>query len=326
MIVTRTPLRISFVGGGSDLEAFYSRHAGAVLSATIDKFVYVVSHPGVPVGARPALPARARYSGSDATAAPVLEEALRRLDADGRLVVEAIADVAAGTGLGFSSAYTVGLLHNLRARLGDRGVDARRLAEEAFEIENRVLGEPIGKQDQYAAAFGGANVLRFAPSGAVGVEPVAMEPATRRRLESGLVLVDTGIRRTAAPILRRQAGAMREDGPVAAVLRMVALVDELRRALARGDVERVGPILDEDWSLKRGLAPGITNDRIDGIYRTAVANGALGGKLLGAGGGGFLLLYCIPGARKRLLAALSPLRELRFRLHGQGSRLVVSRG
>jgi D-glycero-alpha-D-manno-heptose-7-phosphate kinase len=317
-VSTLTPLRISFVGGGSDLPGFYLRSPGAVLSTTINRYVRITSDSDATVAPPSQGPAGALSSPVEG---PILGEALRRFPGSGNLTFRETEDVAAGTGLGMSSSRTVGLLHNLHARFHASGISRQALAEEAWEVETAATGRPIGKQDQYAASIGGMNVFRFRMDGCVDVEPVRPAREVRARLEACLMLFYTGVRRDNGDILERQNRSMARADASDAVRHMVLLVDALADSLRKGDVAEVGRLLHEDWSVKRGLVPGITNPLIDGIYETATRNGAGGGKLLGAGGGGYMLLYCEPEAQRTLRKSLAPLVELRFRFGNRGSRV-----
>ncbi len=322
MIITKTPFRISFVGGGSDLEDFYSQFPGAVLSATINKFMYVSSHNFFDYDK-----IRVRYSQIETVTSiddlkhPVLREVLKKFCINGAVEISSNGDVPAGTGLGSSSAFAVGLLHNLYARLG-KYVTKAQLAEEACDIEINKLKEPIGKQDQYAAAFGGLNIIKFNPSGEVNVEPIHLAREVNKTLQHNLLMFYIGEQRTTSSILTEQKNNMRSRDKVDILKEMVKLVWELRDALYAGDLEGFGKILHKNWLLKQQLASKISNPYISNLYNKALDNGAVGGKLLGAGGGGFLLFYCSQENHARLRAAMSPLRELCFKLENEGTKLI----
>jgi len=322
MIITRTPFRISFVGGGSDLEAFYCQSVGAVLSATIDKFMYISSHRFFDEDK-----IRVKYSRTETVTNvgdlqhPIVREVLGKFNIDGALEISSNADVRAGTGLGSSSSFTVGLLHNLYTGFG-RLVTKNQLAEEACDIEINRLQEPIGKQDQYAAAFGGLNVIRFYPSGGVNVEPIHLEKEIYHRLQDNLLLFYLGEQRKAATILQEQKENMRSRQKVEILEEMVSLVEQLREALHEGDLEQFGRILHRNWLLKRQLASRISGRNIDALYEQGLRAGATGGKLLGAGGGGFLLFYCEKERQPALREAFCDLREMKFRFDGEGSKLI----
>jgi D-glycero-alpha-D-manno-heptose-7-phosphate kinase len=322
MIITRTPFRVSFVGGGSDIEEFYAQCGGAVLSTTIDKYMYIASHRFFDEDK-----VRVKYSKTETVTRleelehPILREVLGRFRVGGALEVSSNADIPAGSGLGSSSSFTVGLIHNLHVRAG-KYVAKPQLAEEACDVEIRRLKEPIVKQDQYAAAFGGLNVFRFNPSGAVSVEPIHLKADVYAALQENLLMFHTGGQRMASYVLAEQKENLRSQQKREVVKRMVGFVWELRDALYAGRLERLGQLLDKSWRLKQQLASTISNDGINRAYQQATASGALGGKLLGAGGSGFLLFYCEKKNHERLRNALAPLRELKFRFESEGSRVI----
>jgi D-glycero-alpha-D-manno-heptose-7-phosphate kinase len=322
MIITRTPFRISFVGGGSDLEAFYQHHKGAVLSTSINKYMYISSHRYFEPDQ-----IRAKYSITETVQRagelqhPILRTVLEELKISGGIEISSIADVPGGTGMGSSSSFTVGLLHNLHTWI-HQPVSKAALAEGACRVEIELLKEPIGKQDQYAAAFGGLNVIEFLPNGKVIVDPVIMNPSDYEQLQKNLMLFYLGNQRSASSILSEQRKNTSEADKMAALEQMVQLVYPLRDALNTGQLDEMGRILNENWQLKRTLAAGITNPDIDGWYQLALANGALGGKLLGAGGGGFLLLYCNEANQPRVANALKSLRRFDFTFEENGSQVI----
>ena len=324
MIITKTPLRISFVGGGSDIEEFYSKQEGAVLSAAINKYMYISSHHFFDKDK-----IRVKYSKTETVASvdeinhPIMREVLRKFNVAGALEISSNSDVPAGTGLASSSAFTVGLLHNLYAKNG-KLVLRERLAEEACDIEINRLKEPIGKQDQYACAVGGLNVLRFLPSGEVAVEPVHLKKELFKELQKNLLMFFTGEQRSAGDILKEQKENLKGGIKTEILKEMVGLVYKLRDALYAGELDKFGPLLHENWLLKRKLASAITNPVVDGIYSRGLENGATGGKLLGAGGAGFMLFYCPQKAQERLRAALSNLTEMKFKFDGEGTKLIYA--
>lgn len=325
MILSRTPMRISFAGGGTDLAAFWRREPGCVVSSTIDKYVYIA------VNRKFDGKVRASYSVTEIVeeAGELRHELIRNaLELTGlrrAIEVVSISDVPAeGSGLGASSAYTVGLLNALYAYKG-LPVDAERLAREACHIEIERCGKPIGKQDQYIAAYGGLRAIRFHPDGGVTTEPLACSPDTLERLQAGLLLLHTGLRRSSDAILQRQTERTATSEATRELLReMRRLAEQLRLAILSGDLTAFGEILDEGWRRKRQLAEGISNDRIEDWYARARRAGALGGKLAGAGGGGFLLLFAPPEKHPAILQALPELRPVPFRLEPEGSRIVHS--
>jgi D-glycero-alpha-D-manno-heptose-7-phosphate kinase len=323
MIISRTPLRISFVGGGSDLPTFFAREPGAVVSTTISRYIYITVNPKFDRRIR------ASYSQTETVDRvadlkhELIREALTTTGIDGAIEITSISDIPSrGTGLGSSSAYTVGLLNALHAHTG-RLAGAERLAHEACAIEIERCGRPIGKQDQYSAAFGGLKHLQFNPDGTVFVDQIVCAPAIRKQLERSLLLLYTGQTRRAESILEEQSrNSADREATRAGLRRMAALAGELRDALNRSDLDSFGEVLHANWEEKRRLAGGITTPALDGLYERARACGAIGGKVLGAGGGGFLLLYAPPDRHTEICAALPELRQLTFHFEPQGSRLI----
>lgn len=322
MIITRTPFRISFVGGGSDLGAFYRRSPGAVLSTTINKYMYISSHRFFEEDK-----VRIKYSRTEThrdvndIEHPIVKEVLRKFDVNGALEISSIADVPAGTGLGSSSSFTVGLLHNMYTK-SSVFITKEQLASEACEIEIERLGEPIGKQDQYAAAYGGLNMITFRPNESVDVEPIHLKRSTFESLESNLMMFYTGLQRRTASILTEQRENMREEQKFLSLQRMVGLVSEMRDALYNDDLTEFGNLLHRNWILKKELASKISNPELNTLYESALENGAIGGKVLGAGGGGFLLLYCEEEKQDRVRTALHPHKEMQFGFDHEGSKLI----
>ena len=322
MIITKTPFRISFVGGGSDLAAFYERSAGAVLSTSINKYMYISSHRFFEPDK-----IRTKYSQTETVSNlselkhPILRTVLEKFNIQGGLEISSIADVPSGTGMGSSSSFTVGLLHNLYA-VTNQLADKERLAREACEVEIDLLGEPIGKQDQYAAAYGGLNVIEFLPDGNVKVSPVYLSKDNYNDLQDNLVMYYIGNQRSASAILAEQRKNTSAEDKFKALQQMVQLVYELRDNLVKGNLDEMGRILHENWLLKQNLASGITNPMISEIYETAMKNGALGGKLLGAGGGGFMLFYCPKEKQQKLTESLKGVRPFDFTFEQDGSKLI----
>jgi D-glycero-alpha-D-manno-heptose-7-phosphate kinase len=322
MIITRTPFRISFVGGGSDLETFYTRHPGAVLSTSIDKYMYISSHryffPGQ---------VRVKYSETETVNSidelkhPLLREAMRKTGVTKGIEISSIADIPSGTGMGSSSSFTVGLLHCLYA-VKRKYVTHEQLAHEACEIEIDILGEPIGKQDQYAAAFGGLNVIHFHPNGDVRVEPLYVKNEVYRQLQGDLLMFYIGNQRKASDILAEQKRNASQEEKFNVLRSMVLLVSDLRDCLYSGHLESFGKIMHENWILKQKLASQITNTQINEIYDAGIHAGASGGKLLGAGGGGFMLFYCEREKQQKLIDALKPLEKFDFAFEREGSKVI----
>ncbi|TNE29432.1 MAG: GHMP kinase [Bacteroidetes bacterium] len=322
MIITKTPFRISFVGGGSDLEAFYSTHPGAVLSTSIDKYMYISSHKFFEPDK-----IRTKYSETETVDRVedlkhnLLRTILQRRQISGGIEISSIADVPAGTGMGSSSSFTVGVLHNLSA-YQNQYVSKETLAKEACEIEIDILKEPIGKQDQYAAAYGGLNVIEFKPNGHVSVEPLHLSKEADADLQSHLMMFYIGNQRSASSILAEQKENTSQEDKHKALVQMVSLVYDLRDALTSNNWDGMGEILHENWMLKQSLASGITNPMITELYDAARAAGATGGKLLGAGGGGFMLFYCTPDKQDKVRSALQNVRPFHFKFEREGSKLI----
>lgn len=322
MITTQTPFRISFFGGGSDMKDFYLHHPGAVLSVAISKSMYITTHPYFePTAIHLKYSKTELVSSVDAIEHPILRAVLGEMTPNGGIEVVSIADIPGGTGLGSSSAFTVGLIQNLSARR-QRFLPAPRLAEEACRIEIEVLKDPIGKQDQYASAFGGLNHFVFHPNGTTTSERIFLADDTIERLEASLFLFYLGGSRSASKLLRQQANNLAQERIFETQKSMVAQVDVGIQLLRDGDLDGFGRLVHEAWLLKRTLTSGITDCTIDGYYQRGIAAGALGGKLLGAGGGGFLLFYCPPSAQKRFLDAMSELRRVPFRFEFSGSKII----
>ena len=319
MIISRTPFRISFAGGGTDLREFYRGHPGAVVSTAIDKYMYVTVNRYFDDHVLLKYSRTELVSKASEIRHPILRECLLKLGLTNGVEVTSMADVIGGTGLGSSSSFTVGLLHALHAFKGEY-CSAEQLAREACEIEIERLKEPIGKQDQYIAAYGGFQFLEFMPDEAVRVSPLIFPEKVRGELASRLVLLFTGVTRRAGPILRRaraKFGANERH-----LRRLRELSDFARRELQLGMVDSLGELLHEGWELKKQLAGGISNPRIDRAYALARRHGAVGGKILGAGGGGFLLLYCRPAKRQAVVRALRGWREIPFKFELEGSKII----
>lgn len=321
MILVKTPFRISFVGGGSDLPSFYKRHYGAVVSTTIDKFMYIAIHPYFHNKIR------VKYSRTEdvETVAeirhPLVRECLKFQKIEQGMEVASFADIPAGTGMGSSSAFTVCLLHALYT-LRSKPVTPEQLASQACFIEIERAGEQVGKQDQYAAAYGGLNYIRFNQDGTVAVEAVDCSAWTMEELQRHLMLFYIGRERQASSILSEQSRNMNNREKYEHVVQMAELASKLRNALEEGEIAAVGDILHQGWILKSTLATGISNPVVDQYYHLARGAGATGGKLLGAGGGGFMLIFCAPEKQSAVREALDDLREMTFAMSQQGSTVI----
>jgi D-glycero-alpha-D-manno-heptose-7-phosphate kinase len=324
MIISKTPLRVSFVGGGTDLPAFCDEYGGAVVSTTIDKWIHVIVSPRFEGDLRISYSRTEIVPSVGEVEHELVKEALRLTGLRRGLDVVTLADVPSqGTGLGSSSAVTVGLLHALYAYQGIyKSPDS--LAMEASQIEIEVLGKPIGRQDQYAAAFGGFNLIEFLPhGGGVRVEPIVCDPATLVMLHRSLLFFYTGRQRGTDGVLQKQSEAVATGQAVSAMVRMRDLAYAFRDHLAAGDIAGLGHTLDENWQLKRELVAGVTDPTIDSWYEAARAAGADGGKLLGAGGGGFLLVLASPSRHSAVRAALNELREVPLHFSARGTQIIL---
>ncbi len=322
MIITRTPFRISFVGGGSDMETFYRRHQGAVLSTTINKYMYISTHKFFfPDQIRVKYSQTETVNRIDELKHPILREAMMMTGISGGIEISSIADIPAGTGMGSSSSFTVGLLHNLYA-VKRQYVSHDILARQACEIEIERLGEPIGKQDQYAAAFGGLNIIYFNPDGSVLVEPLYIKNEIYEQLQHHLLMFYIGNQRKASDILAEQKRNASQEEKFNTLKAMVSLVTDMRDSLYKGRLEDFGKILHENWVLKQKLASRITNNEINEIYKAGLEKGATGGKLLGAGGGGFMLFYCKEEKQQQLIDHFKSLRKFDFSFEREGSKLI----
>lgn len=320
MIITRTPFRVSFAGGGSDISSFYEKNGGCVLSTTVNKYMYLSIHPSFE-----AKETVLKYSQTEIVddvkkiQHKYFKEVLEMLRVSGVEIVST-ADVPAGTGLGSSSSFTVGLLHSLYSYKG-KFVSKEKLAQKACEIEIERLKNPIGKQDQYAAAYGGLNFYEFNRDGSVFVEPIIMKTELYRTLEENLMMFYTGQLHSASAILKEQSSNITAGDKEQNQLRMCELARELKDELQHNNIDAMGEILHEGWKLKRTLASGISNPQIDEYYDLAIKAGAIGGKLLGAGGGGFLLFY-VPKKRQMEVRAALKLIQMPMEFERQGSSVI----
>ena len=328
LIVTRTPLRVSLAGGGTDIADFYDRDYGAVLSTAIANYIYVTVKPHSPLFNEPV---RVNYSKSeevdriDEIENDIARECLGFMEIEPPIYISTVGDHPASTGLGSSSAFAVGLLNALHAYRGER-VTAGQLAEEASHIEIDRLRRPIGKQDQYAAAFGGVNFFRFNPGGAVTVQPLSPDKGTLETLFDHMMMFWTGHQRDAGAVLQEQRA--NTGRKLASLVQMRDHAHELQQLMSNGPVEPpvVGRILDHGWQLKRELASTVTNHDIDTWYDRAMEAGADGGKLCGAGGGGCILFIVRPERRDRVRAALRDLIEVPVSYEVHGSRVLLPPG
>jgi D-glycero-alpha-D-manno-heptose-7-phosphate kinase len=328
MIVVRTPFRLPIGGGGTDLPSYYGKYEGHLITASVNKYMFIsLNVPSIVDKIRVA------YSRVEVVAPDRIEdiqhdivrEALRWLDFRRPVEISSMADLSAGTGMGSSSSYAVGLWKGLNSLIR-RDISNHTLAEEACELEIVRAGKPIGKQDQYAAAFGGINVMHIDRAGTVDIRPLNLDHETVNELEHRLMMFYTNIQRDANDILGEQSHkiAVDEDVATQSMHRIKAIGMEIQSALEQGDVTTFGSLMDEHWREKKRVSTKMTEPSIDAWYDTARANGALGGKLMGAGGGGFFLFCCEAGERKRLRSALESagLRYMDFRFDWEGSKVL----
>lgn len=325
MIIARSPLRISLGGGGTDLPSYYRRHGGFLIAAAIDKYVYITLHQTFVPELIVKYSRLERVGSAVELRHPIIREALGLLGIDGRyLEITSMADIPAGTGLGSSGSFTTALLKALHAYKKNL-VHAREVAEQACHIEIDRVGEPIGKQDQYIAAYGGITCLRFLPDDQVEVSPLQLDTETLYNLEDNLLLFFTGYSRSASAILKEQDERSRgEDQEMVENLHYVKeLGQQSKQALEGRDLRRLAELMNVHWEHKKKRSGAMSNGEIDAWYDLAMRNGALGGKLIGAGGGGFLLFYAEDKTRLRHAMAATPLREVRFRFDFEGTKVLI---
>ena len=326
MIIARSPLRITLGGGGTDLPSYYERFEGFLVAAAIDKYVYITIHENFTPDLILKYSRLERVAEASKVEHPIIREAFALLDMNGcGLEVASMADIPAGTGLGSSGSFTTALLKALHAHKKDL-VHPADVAEQACEIELGRLKEPIGKQDQYIAAYGGLTCFKFLPGGKVEAWPLKASEETRDNLEDNLLLFFTGYSRSASGILKEQDQKSKQDDK--GMIENLHFVKDLglqsQRALEKGDLREFARLMDVHWQRKKQRSGGMSNSDINKWYDLAMANGALGGKLIGAGGGGFLMFYAEDKARLRQAMRQAGLREVRFRFDFEGTKLLIS--
>lgn len=325
MIITRSPLRISLGGGGTDLPSYYKDHSGFLIAAAIDKYVYITLHQTFVQELIIKYSKMERVKSIDEVQHPIIRECLRLTGVDApHLEITSMADIPAGTGLGSSGSFTTALLkalHTLKKNL----VHPHQLAEQACHVEIDILGEPIGKQDQYIAANGGVTCFQFYPNGQVEAWPLKIDQDTLYSLEDNLLLFFTGYARSASEILKEQdEKSKKSDKAMIANLHFVKeLGRESQKALESGDLHQFADLMHVHWEHKKNRSNNMSNDPINEWYEIARANGALGGKLVGAGGGGFLMLYAEDKAKLRKAMRQAGLPEVRFRIDFEGTKVVA---
>jgi D-glycero-alpha-D-manno-heptose-7-phosphate kinase len=322
VIIVQTPLRISFFGGGTDFPSFFKEEGGCVLTSAIDKYIFVSVKERFDDKLRVGYTQTEMVDSVDEIQHELIREALRMTGIRSSLEVTTMGDIPSeGSGLGSSSTVTIGALHALYTYLGEI-VSAERLAQEACNIELDVLKKPIGIQDQYIAAYGNLRYFEFLPDGQVKVEKVKLDMETRRAFNDRFLLFFTGVSRRADKILKEQQENIKDR--ITVLREIKQMVHEARQVLARGDFDTFGLLLHESWKLKKSLAGAITNNVIDDMYEAARRSGAIGGKITGAGGGGFLLLYVPYEKQLSVRKALCGLRELPFRLESDGTKVIFN--
>lgn len=319
MIITKTPLRISFAGGGTDLQAFYGQEPGSVTSTAIDKYVYIAVHKYFHNKILLKYSQTELVDNVDEIKNERYRECLKLLGIRGGIEITSIADIPSGTGIGSSSSFIVGLLHALHAFKGEH-VSAETLAKEACKVEIDILKNPIGKQDAYIAAYGGLKHIEFLPDETVKITPVLCKKEVVEKLHGNLMMFYTGIERSTNDILEEQKA--RTDEKRETLRNIKKLSEEIMECLISGNLDGFASALHEGWMEKRKVTDKISNSLIDNYYEKALAAGAKGGKLMGAGGGGFILLYCDKDKQQKVRETLNNLKELPFTLDTQGSRII----
>jgi D-glycero-alpha-D-manno-heptose-7-phosphate kinase len=320
MIISRTPFRISFAGGGTDLREYYSHGYGAVTSVTIDKYIYITVNKRFDDTIRISYSKTEIVDDVDKIQHNIVRECLKLTGILKGVEITSVADIPAGTGLGSSSSFTVGLLNALYTYKGEQK-SSKYLANKACEIEIEILGEPIGKQDQYAAAFGNINYFRFNADETFSREPISLDTHEMKTLNKKLLLFYTGITRAAGDILLNQKQETKNKLHYLQQMRDQA--DEIKNVLLQEGInQRFGEILHNGWTIKKQLTNMISSNKIDEYYVKACEAGAVGGKILGAGGGGFLLFYCDENKQNNVREALQELREIDFNIAKHGSRII----
>lgn len=322
MIITRTPFRISFAGGGSDLANYYEKYGGAVLSTAIDKYTYLSMHPYFfKDGYFLKYKEVEDVHSLEEIRHPIIREVFKMYDIKG-VDFNSSADIPSGTGLASSSAFAAGLI-NLCNAYNEKYMAKEDIAELACHVEIDLLKSPIGKQDQYACACGGLNFIEFEPSGKVNVEKMFLTTDGYNKLENNLMLFYTGQTRAANDILKEQKkNTTTDEAKIQNLHKMVKLAKDLKHELLSNNIDAMGEILHQGWMYKKELAGGISNAKINECYDIAMKNGASGGKLLGAGGGGFLLFYVKEENHNRLRYALRALKEMQFKFDHKGTTII----
>ena len=327
MILSRAPMRITLGGGGTDLESYYAKHGGFLIAAGIDKYCSILASRRFYDSIRVSYSQTEMEDNVDNIKHPIFRETLKFLDIEKGIEIHSFADIPANTGLGSSSSFTVAVLNALYA-YKRQSVTQRQLAEEACHIEIDVLGEPIGKQDQYMAAFGGLTCLTFEENGQVIIEPLRISDENLEQLESNLAFFFTGKERSASEILAEQDIRSEKDDPemIQNLCQIKEIGLETKKYLENGEVDMLGELFHTHWEIKKKRSGKMSTPLIDECYEVGRKNGALGGKLIGAGGGGFLMFYCRNSDKPRLYQAMkrTGLRPVRFHFEFEGAKILVN--
>ena len=324
MIVSRAPLRMSFVGGGSDMPAYYRENGGAVLSTSLNKYVYLTINKKFDNDLRLSYSNTEIVSDSSQIKHPIFRNTLELLKFKGGLEITSISDIPSqGSGLGSSSSFTVALLHALSTYKGEH-ISKQELGRLTSHIEIDLCKDTIGKQDQYAAAFGGFNFIEFNKEDSVVINPIVCKPLKIKKIEDSILVFYTGRTRKASTLLLEQSKNMKKANNRELMSEMVALAYKMRDLLEKNDIELFGEILDRNWVLKRQMAVGVSDPQIDGWYHKGLAAGAEGGKIMGAGNGGFLMFFAPKEKHDAITSALTELQRIPFSFSNTGSEIIYS--
>jgi D-glycero-alpha-D-manno-heptose-7-phosphate kinase len=324
MIVSRTPLRMSFVGGGSDLPSYYRQAGGAVLSTSVDKYMYITINKKFDNDIRLSYSVTENESCTQQIKHPIVRNTLELLNIRGGIEITSISDIPSeGSGLGSSSSYTVALLHALYAYKGE-SASKEELGRLSSHIEIDLCGDKIGKQDQYAAAFGGLNLIEFNEDDSVVVSPVICKPETIKKMEESIIVFYTGRTRSASALLSEQSDNMKKADKRELMSNMVSLAYDMRNLLENDDVESLGELLNKNWQLKRQMTVDISDSQIDGWYSKGILAGATGGKILGAGNGGFMMFFAPKEKHARITKVMKGLQRVPFSFDNSGSKIIFS--
>ena len=323
MIVTKTPLRMSFTGGGSDISSFYLRHEGVVISTTIDKYIYISINKKFDKGIRISYSLTETPDNINEIKHPLVRNALKLVNIKDSIEIASMADIPSqGSGLGSSSSYTVGLINALYA-FQSKKINKEELARTASHIEIDLCKNYMGKQDQYAAAYGGLNIIKFKKDSSVTVEPIKLKAHILKEFTDSLLMCYTGKTRKANQILKTVSHNINDLNKFNLVKKIVNLSWDMKNSLESGNLENIGEILNENWYLKKQIAEGVTSNIVDDMYSRAIKAGALGGKLLGAGGGGFMLFYANKESHNKIIAELKEFRFVPFHFDEDGAKIIL---